>query len=111
MGSNVINKSNAASLERLFPMKGCRVYVRAKRLSTSGSRLSNQTHPRVSLRSYEQGLRDILVQSRNLVSDMWQPPLVILATVYITEIVQSSYERPAEVLIHKQLDDTRPFLR
>ena len=51
------------------------------------------------------------MQSRNLVSDMWQPPLVILATVYITEIVQSSYERLAEVLIHKQLDDTRPFLR
>ena len=56
-------------------------------------------------------LTDILVQIQNLVSNVWQPPLVILATVYITEIVQSSYEHLAEVLLHKQLDDTRPFLR
>jgi hypothetical protein len=56
-------------------------------------------------------LKDILVQIQGLVSNVWQLPLVILATVYITEIVQSSYERPAEVLLHKQLDDTRPFLR
>src|SRR5436305_13102455 len=47
MGSNVINQSNAASLQCLFPIKGYRVYVRAKRLSTSDSRLSNQTNPRV----------------------------------------------------------------
>jgi hypothetical protein len=56
-------------------------------------------------------LKDILVQIQKLVGNVWQPSLVILATVYITEIAQSSYEYPAEVLLHKQLDDTRPFLR
>jgi hypothetical protein len=55
--------------------------------------------------------KDVLLQIKNLVGNVWQPPLAILATVYTTEIVQSSYERPAEVLLPKQLDDTRPFLR
>lgn len=46
-------------------------------------------------------LKNILAQIQNLVGNARQPPLVILVTVYITEMVQ----RLAKGLLHK------PFLR